>query len=335
MKRSAVVIYIISVLCILFILTNITGCKKVRNPIKFQVGTFPDTSLNIDGLNSQYDDYNSNLYLLGGIYQIIFSSNRGSSGGQYDLVQGAILVQFDQTSGVFGLQGNMTNNTFFTALLNQANTSGDDFGPYSLLNSSNGYEYLFLASQNADGPLDLYYLKHWPAFGSEIPEITGPLPVKILNSSSEDAYISFDYNQDSAYFASDRGGNFDIYLHKRPSSVNLDTWLNMDFEASTKVDSVNSSSDDRCPFVYNDIMVFTSNRPGGLGGYDLYYSRFKNGNWSSPVNLGPDINSSSNEFRPLLASHDNFTNNFLIFSSNRPGGKGGYDLYFAGHTFPK
>jgi hypothetical protein len=335
MKRSSVVLYIILAICVLFTITNITACKKIKNPIKFKLGTFPDTTKNIDGLNSLYDDYNSNLYFLRGNYQIIFSSNRGSSGGQFDLVQGALWVQFDQTNGAFDMGGSMTIDPFFTALLAKANTSGNDLGPYSLFNTSDGYEYLLVASQNAGGPLDLYYLKHWPVFGTNIPDITGPFPVKILNSSSEDAYISFDSNLDSAYFASDRDGNFDIYVHKRPSSTPLDIWFDRDFEASTKVDSVNSSSNDRCPFFFKNIMVFTSNRPGGLGGYDLYYSLFKNGKWSSPVNFGPKVNSSSDEFRPLLQSHPDFTNFFLIFSSNRPGGKGGFDLYFTGYTFPQ
>jgi hypothetical protein len=87
--------------------------------------------------------------------------------------------------------------------------------------------------------------------------------------------------------------------------------------------------------VFKKIMIFTSNRPGGLGGYDLYYSIFKNGNWSSPVNLGPEINTSSDEYRPVLGYHPDFTNFFLMFSSNRPGGKGGFDLYFSGVEFPE
>jgi hypothetical protein len=45
-----------------------------------------------------------------------------------------------------------------------------------------------------------------------------------------------------------------------------------------------------------------------------------------PVNLGPDINSAANEYRPVLGVDLKFENHFLIFSSDRPGGKGGYDL---------
>ena len=82
-------------------------------------------------------------------------------------------------------------------------------------------------------------------------------------------------------------------------------------------------------------MIFTSNRPGGFGGYDLYYSVFRKGKWSSPVNFGPGINTSSDEYRPVIGYHPDFTNNFLMFSSNRPGGKGGFDLYFTGVNFPE
>jgi len=86
--------------------------------------------------------------------------------------------------------------------------------------------------------------------------------------------------------------------------------------------------------VFKKILIFTSNRPGGLGGYDLYFSVFRNGNWSFPENMGPRINSAYDEYRPLIGNHPDFKNNFLMFSSNRPGGKGGYDLYFMGYTFP-
>jgi hypothetical protein len=87
--------------------------------------------------------------------------------------------------------------------------------------------------------------------------------------------------------------------------------------------------------IFKNIMFFVSDRPGGLGGFDLYYSIFNNGNWSSPVNMGPDFNSSSDEYRPVIGYLPDFTNYFIMFSSNRPGGKGGYDLYFRGLKLPK
>ena len=154
-----------------------------------------------------------------------------------------------------------------------------------------------------------------------------------MNTGANDAYISFDTNQDSAYFSSDIEGNFEIYVKNRPAETNLATWFNGAYAAPVKVDSLANSGDDKCPFVFRKIMVFASDRSGGMGGFDIYYSVFKKGKWSSPVNLGPDINTSSDEYRPVIGVHEDFTNSFLIFSSNRTGGKGGYDLYFRGFTF--
>jgi hypothetical protein len=77
-------------------------------------------------------------------------------------------------------------------------------------------------------------------------------------------------------------------------------------------------------------MVFTSNRPGGYGGYDLYYSKFDGQSWSEPVNFGEDINTEYDEFRPVALQVFDFKNDVMLFSSDRPGGKGGFDLYYVG-----
>jgi hypothetical protein len=77
-------------------------------------------------------------------------------------------------------------------------------------------------------------------------------------------------------------------------------------------------------------MVFTSNREGGYGGFDLYYSIFANGEWGEPINMGERINTEYDEYRPILKYVNEFENNFLMFSSNREGGKGGFDLYYTG-----
>jgi hypothetical protein len=65
-------------------------------------------------------------------------------------------------------------------------------------------------------------------------------------------------------------------------------------------------------------------------GFDLYYSLFTDGTWSVPVNFSEEINSAYDEYRPVTIHNDAFANNLMIFSSNRPGGKGGFDLYHVG-----
>ena len=69
------------------------------------------------------------------------------------------------------------------------------------------------------------------------------------------------------------------------------------------------------------ILYFASNRPGGYGGFDLYVSYFKNGQWTYPDNLGPQINSQGNEITPY------FDGETLYFSSDYWMGMGGYDVF--------
>jgi hypothetical protein len=333
MKYSGFIKFITGVFIILFISIYLTDCKKTENPVKYPKGTFPDTIINISDINSAYDDYNLTMYQITESIPLIFSSNRKSAGGQFDLEQASITYLFDQTSGVFGFGSKMTTDAFFDKLIGKATTPGNDFGPYTLFSTVDGYEYLLLSSANTEGNLDLFYLKHQPVHGSDSPEVTGPFPVKLMNTGSDDAYICFDKDQDSAYFSSNKDGNFNIFLLHKPAEKDLTSWFNLDYSLPVLVDSINSEYEDKCPFILKKTLVFASNRPGGLGGYDLYYSVFKSGKWSSPVNMGPRINSSSDEYRPVIGFHPDFTNKFLMFSSNRPGGKGGFDLYFTGVDF--
>jgi hypothetical protein len=335
MKKSSYIFYPLVVPCIWLIFVFLTDCKKTENHIKFPKGAFPDTVVNIVDINSAYDDYNLDIHQLTGDSPIIFSSNRKSSGGQFDLEQAIIGFVFNQTDGNFKLMASMTNDAFLSKLINAAVTPGNDFGPYRFFNETDGYEYMVLSSSTAQGKLDLFYLRNRPVYNATLPAIEGPFPIKLFNTAADDAYFCLDYEKDTAYFASDRNGNFDIFLHKKPAGTQMSNWFNLEFEASVMADSINSSRDDKCPMVYKKIMVFTSNRPGGLGGYDLYYSIFRRGKWSSPQNFGPGINTPYDEYRPVIGYDPDFTNNFLMFSSNRPGGKGGFDLYFTGYKFPE
>jgi len=92
------------------------------------------------------------------------------------------------------------------------------------------------------------------------------------------------------------------------------------------------------PFKYNDpqydvgqpsiskdgkYIFFASDMPGGNGGSDLYYCELINGEWSTPVNLGPKVNSSGAENYPYMHPSGR-----LYFTSDRPGGFGKLDVYY-------
>lgn len=70
-------------------------------------------------------------------------------------------------------------------------------------------------------------------------------------------------------------------------------------------------------------LVFSSDRPGGYGGMDLYMSRWDgNANrWGEPVNLGPLVNTEGDEVYPHVFD------GLLHFSSNGLEGYGGYDIF--------
>ncbi|MDA8714603.1 PKD domain-containing protein [Flavobacteriales bacterium] len=71
------------------------------------------------------------------------------------------------------------------------------------------------------------------------------------------------------------------------------------------------------------ILVFSSNIPGGNGGYDLYISLQDHlGHWSKPRNLGSTVNTQGNEVFPSF-----FKDEWLLFSSDGRDGQGGLDIY--------
>jgi tetratricopeptide (TPR) repeat protein len=93
------------------------------------------------------------------------------------------------------------------------------------------------------------------------------------------------------------------------------------------IETINSKYDESsaCMSADGKTIIFSSNRKGGLGGYDLYRVRkLPTGDWSIPMNLGAPINSAGNEEFPLLSHNEEV----LYFSSDNPGKTmGGYDLF--------
>ncbi|MFZ5942101.1 MAG: OmpA family protein [Bacteroidota bacterium] len=73
-------------------------------------------------------------------------------------------------------------------------------------------------------------------------------------------------------------------------------------------------------------LFFTAcNRPDGKGQCDIYTTRFEQGKWTKPVSLGSPLNTSLSEKHPSISADGRF----LFFASNRPGGKGDYDIWMS------
>jgi len=93
--------------------------------------------------------------------------------------------------------------------------------------------------------------------------------------------------------------------------------------------AVNSPQTDWLASISTDglALYFNSNRPGGQGEHDIWMSTraSRNASWGPPVNLGPQVNSSSMDWIPWISSNSLE----LYFASDRPGGYGGFDFYVA------
>lgn len=76
-------------------------------------------------------------------------------------------------------------------------------------------------------------------------------------------------------------------------------------------------------------LIFTSDLPGGFGGRDLWSTTYdrKSDSWTTPVNLGPEINTPGDDMFPTLAK-----NGDLFYATDGKPGIGGLDIFRAAKT---
>ena len=143
---------------------------------------------------------------------------------------------------------------------------------------------------------------------------------KPVNSEWWDAQPCLSQDGQLLFFASDRKGGrggTDIYMCTKSPDGTWSTPVNL---------SINTSDDELSPFIApdNQTLYFSSNRSGGFGGYDIYMTRRTGDNeWTEPKNLGPLVNSKSDDLFFYVPTKEDA----VYLTSDRPGGKGGYDLY--------
>jgi len=151
-----------------------------------------------------------------------------------------------------------------------------------------------------------------------------PVPVDNLNSESEDGTPCFSSDFKEVYFTRCEAGKREkkgcmIMVSKR----NGDKWSDPE---DTKIlpDSLVAAH----PALSKDglTLYFVSDMPGGFGQKDIYAATRTDVTdaWSTPVNLGPDINTSGNELFPYIREDGS-----LYFASDGHIGMGGLDIFKA------
>jgi hypothetical protein len=163
---------------------------------------------------------------------------------------------------------------------------------------------------------DVYWSENDPS-GWKKAQNAGPT----VNSETHDATVGITPNGNTMliYRTNQNISGGDLYLLNLNAAGEWDvpnklgTTINSDHQEP----SASLSSDER-------VMYFSSNRPGGMGGKDIYrVMKLPTGDWSLPLNLGPGINTPYDEDAPFIHT-DGKT---LYFSSQGHLGMGGYDVF--------
>ena len=306
-----------------------SGCPIFNNDNDFVYTTIVGkTPVILEELNTEYDDFNSDLPYVAHRQHIYFSSNRNSSGTNFDIIYKYFDISYHEKDDVVDIYWpDVYPHELENAIVNLANNTSDQLGPL-FLEGLNGTDYFFYA-ENDSGNFDIKVIHtprlDWGSYKAQ-KRLFGPVNLKGVNSESDDYYPTLNQESTQMWFCSNRENEqFDIYTLQLNPEEYLYDYLKKPDLIITKAETLSGEADDKCPILFGNYMIFTSNRTGGFGGFDLYYSKRVNNNWSTPVNFGAEINTSSDEYRPFPFEIGG--KNVMIFSSNRPGGKGGFDLY--------
>jgi hypothetical protein len=128
--------------------------------------------------------------------------------------------------------------------------------------------------------------------------------------------VSLAINTDENQYYNSVSNKGTIYFHASDSISNnifMAVWNGKGYQVEPVPSIINSNYTETDPFISpnEDYLIFSSDRPGGYGGSDLYISFFKKGTWGQPINLGSEINSMNNDFAPCVSS------GILTFTSGR------------------
>lgn len=267
------------------------AAEAVKNPVPFQLR---NTGA---GINTKADEYFPSLTVDGGT--LIFTRNEGYDENFYSSTRADTIWQTAQP-----LEG--------------VNTP-DNEGAQSI--SSDGTWLVFTACNRRDdgsqGSCDLY----WSQLKNKV--WTKPVPFSAaINSSEWDSQPTISADSKTIMFSSRRPGGKgkeDIWVTMRQTGGKWSKPQNMG-------PGINTGGVEQTPFLHPDgqTLYFASDSLPGMGGLDLFVvRRTSDSTWGAPRNLGYPINTKANEVA-LTVSLDGRT---AYYATNRPGGKGGLDIY--------
>ncbi len=193
------------------------------------------------------------------------------------------------------------------------NTETDDFAP-----SPTQHGRMLIISSERSGKQQLYGMERSSSGWNSPKRLSGDVNdgdhVGAASVTSDGQTMVFSAFRHSV----DGQGRTDLYMAKKSGGQ----WTNVQNLGGT----VNSSAYDAQPAISADgrVIVFASDRSGGMGGTDLYITELTSQGWSAARPL-EGANSGANEMSPII----NADGKTITFASDRPGGSGGFDIYVA------
>lgn len=208
---------------------------------------------------------------------------------------------------------------------NMGNTINSEFPEYTPVISLDGTSLYFTArkkwkknEQTTDPSTNLPFEDIYVSYMNIDSIWSKPEKLSFCLPNRNEASVSISSDERQLYLYQDTTGNGDIYSteinSKRKNKIDIVAikGLNTEFWET------------HCYFSQDkNLLFFSSDRPGGFGGRDLYFMRKTSPNeWTKPENMGPNINSKYDEDAPFLSA-DNKT---LYYASNGPKSMGGFDI---------
>ncbi len=145
------------------------------------------------------------------------------------------------------------------------------------------------------------------------------LPLETINTKEFEYLPSLSADQKTLVFTRRVEGQEDFYISKMK---------NGEWQTAQPAVGINTPKNEGSQTISADgkTLVFgASGREDGFGRYDLYISKFREGKFSTPTNMGRNINSKARDRQPTLSSDGKI----LLFESSRSGGLGGSDIWIS------
>lgn len=284
--------------------------KKIEEIRKFKADQEKQTRIKVSPFtkfSTKFNDYGANFYKKN---TIVFVSKKEEISGKQDPNTG------EKFSDLF--ESTMNKNGTWSAPTALQGAINSEFNEGPACFTKNGTQAYFSTGQkNLNANLKIYVSKR-SGNAWEAPEEQRFFKDTTNRFDIANPYLSPDNK--TIYFVAENApggyGGKDIWMAKRKGNgweepVNLGP-------------TINTENDENFPVLTeNGELIYASRGLAGYGGYDLFRTKMENGQWTSPKNLGAPLNSASDDI--YLIANPSFTKGFL--SSNRPGTKGGFDIF--------